>query len=52
LFRKDKPSTFKDIKGKVFMGFIRRVSSQGRLVVELEDTILKEFDLKEIQLLY
>jgi len=52
LFRKDKPSTFKNVKGEVFMGFIRRVSPHGRLVVELEDTVLKEFDLKEIQLLY
>ncbi|VAW16505.1 Biotin--protein ligase [hydrothermal vent metagenome] len=52
LFRKDKPSTFKDGKGKFFMGFIRRVSPQGRLVVELEGAVMKEFDLKEIKLLY
>ncbi len=52
LFRKDKPSTFKDIKGEVFMGFVRRVSPQGRLVVELEDDVKREFDLKEIRLLY
>jgi BirA family biotin operon repressor/biotin-[acetyl-CoA-carboxylase] ligase len=52
LFRKDKPSTFKDGKGKFFMGFIRRVSPQGRLVVELEDAVMKEFDLKKIKLLY
>ena len=52
LFRKDKPSTFKDATGLVFMGFIRTISPQGKLVVALEDDILKEFDLKEIQLLY
>lgn len=52
LFRKDKPSTFKDSQGVLFMGFIRKISPQGKLVVELEDAILKEFDLKEIQLLY
>lgn len=52
LFRKDKPSTFKDVKGDVFMGFIRTISPQGKLVVELEDAILREFDLKEIQLMY
>lgn len=51
LFRKDKPSTFKNAKGDFFMGFIRGVSTQGRLLVELEDAILKEFDLKQIQLL-
>jgi BirA family biotin operon repressor/biotin-[acetyl-CoA-carboxylase] ligase len=52
LFRKDKPSTFKNIKGDLFMGFIRKISPQGKLVVELEDAVLKEFDLKEIKLLY
>lgn len=52
LFRKDKPSTFKNVKGDFFMGFIRGVSAEGRLLVELEDAILQEFDLKQIQLLY
>ena len=52
LFRKNKPSTFKDIDGTIFMGFIRKISPEGKLVVELEDAILKEFDLKEIQLQY
>lgn len=52
LFRKDKPSTFKSPDGKCFMGFIRNVSRDGKLVVELEDSVIKDFDLKEIQLLY
>ena len=52
LFRKDKPSTFKDNNGNLFMGFIRGVSNEGRLVVTLEDDIKKEFDLKAIRLLY
>lgn len=52
LFRKDKPSTFKDIKGNLFMGFIRKISPQGKLIVELEDELVKEFDLKEVQLMY
>ncbi|MCP4975609.1 MAG: biotin--[acetyl-CoA-carboxylase] ligase [Maribacter sp.] len=52
LFRKDKPSTFKDIDGNMFMGFIRGVSNEGRLVVTLEDNVHKEFDMKAIQLLY
>ncbi|TMU50517.1 biotin--[acetyl-CoA-carboxylase] ligase [Flagellimonas algicola] len=51
LFRKDKPSTFKDEKGEVFMGFIRGVSHQGKLVLELEDQIFREFGLKEVFLL-
>ncbi|MEZ4811808.1 MAG: biotin--[acetyl-CoA-carboxylase] ligase [Allomuricauda sp.] len=52
LFRKDKPSTFMDAQGEVFMGFIRRVSPNGKLVLELEDRIFKEFELKEVSLLY
>ncbi|NJB70703.1 BirA family biotin operon repressor/biotin-[acetyl-CoA-carboxylase] ligase [Saonia flava] len=52
LFRKDKPSTFKNQKDELFMGFIRGVSANGKLEVILEDNILQEFDLKEIKLLY
>ncbi|GLB52093.1 biotin--[acetyl-CoA-carboxylase] ligase [Neptunitalea chrysea] len=52
LFRKDKPSTFKDMNGNLFMGFIRRVNNIGKLVIELEDREEKEFDLKEVKLLY
>jgi len=52
LFRKGKPSTFKDNDGNLFMGFIQGVSNEGRLVVTLEDDIKKEFDLKEISLEY
>ncbi|MBO0322573.1 biotin--[acetyl-CoA-carboxylase] ligase [Muricauda sp. CAU 1633] len=52
LFRKDKPSTFTDAHGELFMGFIRKISSSGKLVLELEDHVFKEFDLKEVSLLY
>lgn len=52
LFRIDKPSTFCDIQGHFFPGFIRGVSQEGKLVVELEDRVLKEFALKEIRLMY
>jgi len=52
LFRKDKPSTFKNSHGDIFAGFIKGISSLGKLQVVLEDDVLKEFDLKEIQLLY
>jgi len=51
LFRKNKPSTFRDITGYKFAGFIKGISDVGNLQVLLEDNILKEFDLKEIQLL-
>jgi len=52
LFRKDKPSTFTNREGEYFMGFIRGVSPEGKLRVELEDKALRLFDLKELQLLY
>jgi len=52
LFRKNKPSTFKDAEGVMFSGFIKSVADSGNLQVLLEDNILKEFDLKAITLLY
>ncbi|AEM71156.1 biotin/acetyl-CoA-carboxylase ligase [Allomuricauda ruestringensis DSM 13258] len=52
LFRKDKPSTFANAQGKMFIGYIRRVSPSGKLVLELEDRVFKAFDLKEVSLLY
>ncbi len=52
MFRKDKPSTFANKQNQRFMGFIRGVSNEGRLVIELEDKILKEFNLKEVSLQY
>ncbi|MBT8257682.1 MAG: biotin--[acetyl-CoA-carboxylase] ligase [Bacteroidia bacterium] len=52
IFRKDKPSTFKDTEGNLFPGYIQGVSDYGRLQVLTEDDILREFDLKEIELLY
>jgi len=52
LFRKEKPSTFKNAEGVLFSGFIKGVSNSGHLKVLIEDDILREFDLKEIKLLY
>lgn len=52
LFRKNKPSTFKDAEGVVFSGIIKNISVSGGLRVLLEDDIIKEFDLKDISLLY
>lgn len=52
LFRKDKPSTFRNGRGELFMGFIKGVSDSGKLLVLLEDDILQEFDLKQIRLLF
>lgn len=36
----------------MFSGFIKGTSPEGKLVVLLEDEIIKTFDLKEISLLY
>jgi BirA family biotin operon repressor/biotin-[acetyl-CoA-carboxylase] ligase len=52
LFRKDKPSTFQDSNRKKFMGFIRGVSAEGKLIIALEDDVKKEFGFKEVTLLY
>ncbi|CAM3306299.1 biotin--[acetyl-CoA-carboxylase] ligase [Zobellia roscoffensis] len=52
LFRKDKPSTFENKKNELFMGFIRGVSPKGKLQIAMEDNVLKEFDIKEVKLLY
>jgi BirA family biotin operon repressor/biotin-[acetyl-CoA-carboxylase] ligase len=52
LFRKNKPSTFKNIEGVLFSGFIQSVSQAGNLQVLLEDNIIKEFGLKDLTLLY
>ena len=52
LFRKNKPSTFKNAKGELFSGFIKGVTKYGKLQVILEDEVVKKFDLKEITLLY
>lgn len=52
LFRKNKPSTFKNAEGELFSGFIKSVTSTGKLQVLLEDEILQEYSLKEVKLMY
>jgi len=52
LFRKNKPSTFKNAEGELFTGFIKSVTSTGKLQVLLEDEILQEYRLKEVKLMY
>ncbi len=52
LFRKDKPSTFKDAEGSLFSGYITGISDLGNLLVKVEDGVIKSFDLKEVTLLY
>ena len=52
LFRKNKPSTFKDAEGFMFTGYIKAVSLNGNLEILLEDNIIKAYSLKEVTLLY
>ncbi|MFL2643596.1 MAG: biotin--[acetyl-CoA-carboxylase] ligase [Flavobacteriales bacterium] len=51
LYRINKPSTFKNSKGENFTGFIKGVTTLGRLNVMLEDNKLESYDLKEISIL-
>ena len=52
LFRKEKPSTFKDTDGHIFSGIIKGVTTSGKLNVWTEDERINVFDLKEITMLY
>ena len=48
LYKKEITSMFKTDKKKLFMGIIKGISSNGNLLVELEDSSIKEFGVKEI----
>ena len=52
LFRKDKPSTFKEKNGNYLTGFIKGINANGNLKLLLVDGVVKEYELKEIKLLY
>ena len=52
LFRINKPSTFMNLNGEVFSGYIKGVSRLGKLNVMLEDNLVESYDLKEISMLY
>lgn len=52
LFRNNKPSTFKDNQGQLFSGYIKGVTTAGHLKVLVEDDEIREFQLKEVELMY
>lgn len=52
LFKRNKSATFINSKGTLFQGKIKGINELGKLIILLEKGILKEFDLKEITLLY
>lgn len=52
LFKKDKVSTFQLEDGELLTGIIRGITSTGLLKLEVEDEIMRFFDLKELKLLF
>lgn len=52
LFRLNRPSTFQLPDQSFLTGMIHDVGLNGKLVVKVEDNILRKFDLKEIRLCY
>lgn len=52
LFRKELPTVFEDQNAKRFMGIVKGVNESGRLIVLMENDQLKDFEIKQIQMLY
>jgi birA, biotin-[acetyl-CoA-carboxylase] ligase region len=48
LYKINTPAMFKDLKGELFMGIIRGVTTNGHLKIELENGAIKAFCLKEV----
>lgn len=52
LFKKDLPTLFENIDKSRFLGMIKEVSRNGKLVVLLENDSLKSFEVKQIKMLF
>lgn len=52
LFRLGLPTVFEDVSGIKFMGIIKQVSHDGKLVVEVEDGAIHYYDVKEVKMLF
>ncbi|TVZ52094.1 biotin--[acetyl-CoA-carboxylase] ligase [Dokdonia sp. Hel_I_53] len=52
LFKRNKPATFLKPNGEKFVGIIKGTTNSGKLILLQENDVLKEYDLKELQLLY
>lgn len=52
LFKKELPIAFEDLDKNKFMGIIKEVSKEGKILIMLEDDSLRSFGVKEIQMLY
>jgi BirA family transcriptional regulator, biotin operon repressor / biotin---[acetyl-CoA-carboxylase] ligase len=52
LFKKDIPCVFENVSKQQFLGIIKGVTKFGKLNVMLEDDSTKEFEIKELKMLY
>lgn len=52
LFRRNKISTFQLPDGKLLPGIIKGITSTGLLKIQVEDNVIRTFDLKELKLLF
>ncbi|MGX7668508.1 biotin--[acetyl-CoA-carboxylase] ligase [Flavobacterium pedocola] len=52
LYKKGVPMPFEDMTGARFMGIIQKVNEVGKLEILLEDDSCRQFDIKEVQMLY
>ena len=52
LFKNGVPTAFTDENNRNFMGIIKGVSAIGKLKILLDDDSIREYNLKEVQMLY
>lgn len=52
LFKRDKPCTFKNDDGKLFMGIIKGINDEGKLMIAIDNDDVQFYGFKEISLLY
>ena len=52
LFKKDIPSVFEDINKLQFQGIIKGVTKFGKLIIMFEDDSFKEYNIKEVRMLF
>ena len=52
LFRRNMVSEFEDAEGHYFQGTIKGVSNDGRLILELEDGVQNQYEMKQLKLRY
>ena len=48
LYHKDKLSVFEDLSNQRFMGIIRQVNDDGKLIIEKENNVFESFEFKQI----